>query len=338
MEEVCPSSLLPEWQRVTNKMKAYIRSFQEAKINLNEVCFYDLVPHQFLLEFFDAKCKIIDHVFETCERPADYEFQKKLNKLLNRISKRRLDIDKTALNNRLAEVRVRDFLNKLKKIKPYVSYNQFGSKTGRLTTEPHTFPILTMDKTFRSVIKPKNGWFVEFDYNAAELRTLIALSGKKQPDTDIHEWNREQVGGESRDKVKQDFFAWLYGSTHVDGSVFEKTYQIDDVKSKYWNGYRVVNHFGREIEADEHHALNYIVQSTTSDLVLRQVLTVSDFLDTMKSEIAMIIHDSMIIDLDYSERHKIIEIAKIFSDTELGKFKTSVRVGKDLVNMKEIEL
>lgn len=336
LAEACPEYLHPEWEHLQGRMKAYIRSFREAKINLDEVCFYDLVPEQFLKEFFDAKCRIIDHVFSTYPKPPDYDFRAKLEILLTDIRSRPVTLDKGPLRSRVAELRVRNFLKRLDKIKHVIDYNQFGTKTGRLTTAPDTLPVLTMDKGFRGIIKPQNGWFVELDYNAAELRTLIALSGKQQPDIDIHEWNKQQVGGSSREQVKQDFFAWLYGSTQVDGRMFEKSYQTDKVKNHYWDGEKVVNRFGREIEADEHHALNYIIQSTAADLILRQTVNVNDLLSGCKSYIAMIIHDSIVIDLDIEEKSKIIEIANNFSDTIFGEFKTTVRVGKTLDNMKEV--
>jgi hypothetical protein len=195
-----------------------------------------------------------------------------------------------------------------------------------------------MDKGFRGIFSPHNGWYVELDYNAAELRTLMALSGLEQPDTDIHDWNMKLVGGSSREQVKQDFFAWLYGSNQVDGTEFEKVYDTNKVKNHYWDGTMVRNRFGREILADEHHALNYIVQSTASDLVLRQALKVRDFLKNKKSFISFLIHDSIIVDLDIEDKDSIVEMARIFSDTIFGNFKTTVKIGKSLNNMKEVKV
>lgn len=336
--EVCPESLKPEWDIVVEKLKAYSRSFDLAKININEVCFYDLLPEQFLKEFCEAKCKIIDHVFDTYPKPIDYGFRLQLEILLKEIAEQTVQIDKSALKDRLSELRVRNFLKKIEGVSKHVCYNQFGTKTGRLTTKPNTIPVLNMDKDFRSIFKPHNGWYLELDYNAAELRTLIALSGLEQPDNDIHEWNRELVGGSSREQVKQEFFAWLYGSKQVDGSAFEKVYRTDKVKNHYWNGTMVRNRFGREIEADEHHALNYIVQSTASDLVLRQTLKVHDLLQGKKSRIAFLIHDSIIIDLSLDDKDLIKEMANTFGDTIFGEFKTTVRIGKTLNNTKKVEV
>lgn len=338
LDEVCPEELKPEWDKLCDRMKAYIRSFQTAKINLNELCFYDLVPEQFLKEFFNIKCRIIDHVFDTHSKPPDYDFRFKLQVLLEDIRSREPIIDRSVLLPRTADIRVRNFINRLKVIQPVVSYDQFSSKTGRLTTAPATIPILTMDKSFRSIFKPKNDFFLELDYNAAELRVLLALNGLEQPDNDIHQWNMEQISASNREEAKRDFFAWLYGSSKVDGEVFEKLYSVRDLKEKYWDGETVTNHFGRKISSDEFHSVNYIVQSTAADLVLRQAIKVYDLLKGSKSSISFLIHDSIIIDLVYEERDMLEKIVATFSNTTFGEFKTNVSIGKDLNIMKEVKL
>ena len=66
--------------------------------------------------------------------------------------------------------------------------------------------FLTMDRKYRRVIEPTNDFFVELDFNAAELRTLIALQGKNQPAEDIHEWNVKNVyrGLVTREEAKKE--------------------------------------------------------------------------------------------------------------------------------------
>ena len=81
-------------------------------------------------------------------------------------------------------LKTKQFIRSLKDHSRSVSYNQFGTKTGRLSTQPKSFPILTMNSEFRSIVKPTNNKFVELDYNAAEARTLLALAGKEQPKED----------------------------------------------------------------------------------------------------------------------------------------------------------
>jgi DNA polymerase I-like protein with 3'-5' exonuclease and polymerase domains len=106
------------------------------------------------------------------------------------------------------------------------------------------------------------------------------------------------------------------------------------VRAKYWDGEKVTTHFGREIEVDEKRALNYIIQSTTADLVLRQMIKVYDFLRDKQSFISFTIHDNILLDIPDQERYIIPELIDIFSNTELGKFLVNVRAGKDFGNLR----
>ena len=94
----------------------------------------------------------------------------------------------------------------------------FGSVTGRLTTYPDSFPILNLKTEHRDILMPRNDWFVEMDYNGAEIRTLLSLAEKEQPVEDIHEWNMKNVYRNlvTRDEAKKRFFAWLYNPNSED--------------------------------------------------------------------------------------------------------------------------
>ena len=107
---------------------------------------------------------------------------------------------------------------------------------------------------------------------------------------------------------------------------------------KHWNGEQVHTFYDRIIDADAHHALNYIIQSTTSDMFLRRMVKVHEFLRDKQSNIAFSIHDSLVIDLVDAEKHLIPEIKEIFSKTELGDFKVNISAGKDFGNMKELKI
>ena len=105
------------------------------------------------------------------------------------------------------------------------------------------------------------------------------------------------------------------------------------VLNKYWNGTHVDTHYGRCIEADQKHALNYLIQSTTSDLFLRRMIDVWERLESRRSHIAFSVHDSLVIDYHYEDRDILREIINIFGDTELGIFKVNMRVGENYGKM-----
>ena len=106
----------------------------------------------------------------------------------------------------------------------------------------------------------------------------------------------------------------------------------------YWDGENVKTMFGREIEADRKHALNYIIQSTTADLVLRQVIKVHDMLRDKQSFIAFTIHDNIVLDMTDEERYNIPMMIEEFSNTQLGKFLVNVKAGKDFGNLRTLNL
>ena len=202
-----------------------------------------------------------------------------------------------------------------------------------------SFPILNLDKDFRCIVQPTNDWIVELDYNAAELRTLLALAGKEQPEEDIHKWNSD-VLNTSREEAKKSVISWLYGSKTSDiGEELSRLYEKEKVLSKFYDPKAgiVTTPFGRKLEADDHHALNYLVQSTTADLVFDRMLALRDLLKDKKSFIKFCLHDSVVIDLLDEERYEIKEILEIFSNTKMGKFMASLSVGKNFGDLQRIK-
>ena len=94
LKQACPTSLKPELERSQKKFQAYLNSFKISKIDLNENCFFDLVPKTFLMEFCEIKNKITKHVFQTHKKPANYQFLNSVQKLLHRIRYRELNLNR----------------------------------------------------------------------------------------------------------------------------------------------------------------------------------------------------------------------------------------------------
>jgi len=343
LSEACPTEMQDELARIDRKMRAFYKSFKLAKLDFNEHCIFDLIPQDALLEFCEIKNKITRHVFENWEKPRHYDFLKNSSKLLHKIKYQQLNVDIadcksifTSTNNRLG-------LKKILNGSRTIDYNLFGTVTGRLTTNQGSFPILTMKKDFRRILKPQNDWFVSLDYNGAEVRTVLALSGHEQPSEDVHEWNIQNVfkgftltDYPTRDEAKVLFFGWLY---NPDSTVVKSTfYDRDSLLDKHYeNGY-IKTIFGREIEVEQRKAFNYLIQSTTSDLVIERAIEIDKMLENTKSHISHIVHDEVVIDLHNDDKPMMQDIKDTFSNNRLGKFMVNLNAGKDYYNLGELKL
>jgi len=336
LEKACPEHLQTRLHNVLDRFKAYLISFKEAKISLYDNCFYDLVPERFVLKYCDVKNQITKYIFENYDKPKNYNFLVSLSKVLEDIKYRALQLDFDGFD--FGSVGGRAFHKKIKQINPYIAYDIFGSRTGRLTTKKKSFPILTLDKKYRGTLKPNNDYFVELDFNSAEIRTFLALQGLKQPKEDIHTWIGENVfrGQITREETKKKFFAWLY-NPEAKNEVLEKIFDKNKILEKYWDGEQVETHYDRRIKAGKKHALNYLVQSTTSDLFLRRVIDIWDFLKGRLTHVAFCIHDSLILDFSIEDKPLLEGIIDTFSNTELGRFKANVSIGKNFGEMRKLE-
>ena len=335
LSQECPQSVKKEFIACENKLKALIRSCNEAKIDLNEVCIFDFCPPHILEQYAEIKNKICSYVFSNHTKPENYAHMLNLTKVITDIKYRDLKLDLNTM--RRVSVKDRNNYRNLSNCNKRVVYDIYKTKTGRLSTVSHSFPVLTLPKEYRGVLKPENDWLFELDYNAAELRVLLGLLGQAQPVDDVHKWSVDNVYDNkvSREEAKKRTFAWLYNPESEDEQLNQR-YDRDTLLKKYWDGTNVKTLYNREISADRHHALNYIIQSTTADMVFEQMYKVWEFLRDKKTFIKFCNHDSIMIDLSEEDQEMVNDIKEIFSETRFGKFKINCMGGKDWGAMKEL--
>jgi DNA polymerase I-like protein with 3'-5' exonuclease and polymerase domains len=129
---------------------------------------------------------------------------------------------------------------------------------------------------------------------------------------DIHEFNKNVAAQDltTRQEVKARFFAWLYNPEAKDYNL-EKLYNKNIYKKHYKNGH-IETPFGRKLEVDERKALNYLTQSTTSDIVLENAYKIMKFLKGKKSFVAFTMHDSVVLDFCKEEHSLVQEIKDIY--------------------------
>ena len=321
-----------------------LKSLAISQVNTNENCFFDLVPKRFLVEWCDIKNKITEHIFKTVTRPVRYKFYHHTTALLSDIANRKLNIDRRTLKSFEKDPKLGRHVTTILERPPYVKYNLFGTKTGRLTTTKDSFPILTLPKSLRSAIRPQNDYFLEIDFNGAEVRTLLGLLDKEQPNIDIHEFHLAQIFKDltTREEAKVAFFAWLYGSSSTNKTAIaelNKFYDKDLLLNKYWKDGNIITPYGKTITGvDAHHALNYLIQSTAADLALKQALKIDYLLRERGSGscVALLIHDAVVLDMKQSDSQLIPMLVELMSSTNFGRFQVNLSQGATLSNMRKI--
>ena len=309
----CPTYIKDHWERSFGRMSAIMKTVYHAECDMENSCIYDYIPDWILNDFLSTKQEIIKHVFENIEKPSHYEALKRSHILCEEINSQ-----------------PKFYNGALKK----TNYSIFGTKTGRLSNAKSEIPILTMKKEDRSLLRPRNDLFVEFDFNAAELRTLLALSEQQQPEEDIHDWTAKKLNS-CRDEIKKRTFAWLYNPEASD-SLLETLYDRKSIKGRFYENSTANTPFLRKIEVDDRRALNYIVQSTSSDVCIEQAYKLRNFFNGKRTNLCYLLHDSVILDFAKEDRDCFLEAKEIFSKTRLGNYRVNASIGKDFGNMRSL--
>ena len=339
--ENIPEYLKDDWEDVDQKIQAFKNSLNLAKVDMDQNCFFDLVPTRFLSDWCEIKNKITAHILKHVKRPRRYDFYKHVSVMLGDISAQKIKVDRRYLSSYVNHPKLSNHAKSLLENDKRIAYKQFGTKTGRLTTKKGSFPILTLPQPLRKAIKPQNDFYVEIDFNGAEVRTLLGLLDKPQPTGDIHEFHLENIFNTltSRREAKEAFFAWLYGSkkaANVEQSKqLDTYYEKHKILNKFYNNGTVTTLFGKKIpNVSQHHALNYIVQSTTAELCLKQFLKVKYLLSRYgDSEVAFLIHDAIVLDMRKEDLGVLKDILKLTKSTNFGEFVVNVKKGKNLGEM-----
>jgi DNA polymerase I-like protein with 3'-5' exonuclease and polymerase domains len=264
--------------------------------------------------------------------------------LLGDIACQPVTVDVKKVSSYLTSKKIGNQAKAVMECSPFVRYNQFGTVTGRLSTKKNSFPILTLNKSLRHAISPQNNYFVELDFNGAEVRTLLGMLGAPQPAGDVHDFHLANVfsSSTSREQAKVLFFSWLYGSKKMaasaEGKKLENFYDRPALLDRFYSNSTITTPFGKVMnDVDRHLALNYLVQSTTAELTLKQALKIDYLLrrDGSGSTIAFLIHDAIVLDMKKEDEWLLPNIKKLMSSTNFGKFVINTKAGKTLGTMRK---
>ena len=289
-----------------------------AKVDLNDLCFFDLVPEHQLARWFSLREEALVNL-QAAEKKEDYQILHKAHVLVSEISRQKINFKNTDYR---------------------INYDIFGTVTGRLSTKKESFAIMNLKKESREYLKPQNDLFVELDLNAAEVRTLLALSGQDQPSEDIHLWLRKNFFKKScsREEVKRKVFSWLYNFSAPENEL-SKIFSREIFRDFYCKEKNTIKTpFGRAIEVEERKAQNYLLQSTTSDIVIENAYKIMKKMKNMKSNVAFTLHDSIILDVAKEEVGIVKEAYEQFRTTPWGPFLSTCKVGKNFLDLREVKV
>lgn len=336
VEDYLPYTELGEWSKINSKIKSQRKALKTCNIKDDDML--SLLPEGLLKDYYSFLNRATQSFTERNKINSFNMHVSRVASLLEKIKRQRVKLNfKNLTEKEQNNPKNKVILNKLKENKRIIDYDVLGSRTGRLTNKSGSIPILTLKKELRGLIEPQNDLFAEFDYNAAEARVLLALCGLEQPQSDIHDWNIQNVfrGLGTREEAKVRFFSWLY-NPNSDDYLLNKTYDRKRVLEEYYDGKIVKNIFGREMGSDDFHALNYLIQSTCADLVLEQAVKLDRLLKGKKSKIAFIVHDSIVVDVTKEDFNMMTTMLNCFANTRLGTFKVNVSGGKTFGEMRKI--
>ncbi len=318
------------------KLKAFHKSFITAKVDLNDNCFFDLVPENILTKYYYNLNKLCQTIDENFEKNNLYYHLRNCHELLESISWNIVNINLDCFKRHLSSKQDINLLNRVSD-KRNIIYNLFGTKTGRLTTTKSSFPVLTLPKKFRECVEPNNDLLLEFDLNSAEARTFLNLIDFDMKG-DIHTYNAKHVfRGIPREEAKVKFFSWLYDLNKTN-LFLDQEYDRQYIIEKFYDGESIKTPFERTIECPREKVVNYSLQSITNDVVLEGAVKIKELLKDKTSNVYFLLHDSIVLDFCREDVKILPEIIDIFKNTKVGSYDLNMRSGNNFGAMKEIKI
>lgn len=221
----------------------------------------------------------------------------------------------------------------------YIHYNAHPPKGyGRYGLHDGSFGILSCSREERNKIEPISDEYVvvEFDFNAFEIRTLLALCKIDQPPGDLYSILHTKQDHMTRAEFKQNLIASLY-SNHPEKTPLDVIIRKRFLKERFpIKDGKITNIFGKTMESDPYHFFSRLLQSTAAYILFQQMFRLASYMNLFghKSKIAFCIHDSVAMNVHKDELHHIETYEDILSDVSLPqldyqqKFQMKTKQGK----------
>lgn len=224
----------------------------------------------------------------------------------------------------------------------YTCYNLYNL-TQRPTNSFNGFNALSIpkDPKVRSAFVPKNGAFLEFDFDAYHLRIIAKLVGYEVPNESFHTvlgreyFGKQDLTEEEYQESKKVTFRQLYGGveekyTHIDFlSRIESYAATEHAKYRKNRSYELPT--GRILKYNpsisKYRLFNYIVQNIETKENVDKVEKINLILRDKKTKLVLITYDSFLFDVSPEEGNEALkEIKEVL---ESGGNSVKYKFGKD---------
>lgn len=262
---------------------------------------------------------MVKYLFENCSFRSDYHYLKNMFLISEYVSQHHL-----FFNGK----KIKIFFN------PFTSFGRFGLKENS-----NSFNILSLHKEKRVFLQPESNDFIfcEFDYNAFEIRTLLAVLKLSQPSGDLYDILHATSDFKSRIDFKKDLITKMYSGKENE-TILSRFLQERNFYKKYkiQNGF-VENIFGKKMESDSFHLLSRVLQSSAAYIFSQQIINLINFITTMnlESKVSFCLHDSVCVSLHKSELKYIDIFKSILEDVYIRElnynsiFPCKTKIGKN---------
>lgn len=193
----------------------------------------------------------------------------------------------------------------------YSNYNLYNL-TGRPTNAFNGFNFLSIPKNeeARSLLVPKQDFFVEFDFDGYHPRLIAELFGSTLPSESVHVqlgkqyFNKEALTEEEYQESKRLTFKQLYGTVEKrfeELPFFKKMLEYSNKQySRYKNDKSIALPFGRTIKYDNEMSksklFNYVVQNYETYKNVTIINKIKEYLTNKKSQLVLVTYDAFLID------------------------------------------
>jgi hypothetical protein len=232
-----------------------------------------------------------------------------------------------------------------------ITYDRFGSITGRLTVlnGPH---IQTLKREYRNIISSEygdDGVIVTIDFAALEARILLYEAGRRCEEHDLYGMIAREMGVNiTRKAAKAAVISELYGSSKqalgkvlgLSGkelndfvrsvkSYFGTKSLLKRIKQQFIATGKIVNRYGRHVTIDEpldHVMINYYAQSTGVDVSLMGFSTIVEMLakSAPSARPLFILHDGLFLDVQKKHLDQLHNIKHVQVKGYVQKFPVTI--------------